>query len=90
MTLGKKNCREGVNVCMNYEFNLLHHAGVVDKRVHAAAEKRAAHKGDDDTHSGRGVKTSGQSGNSNIEVIFLPKHLARLAEGCLNTIKIHL
>ena len=29
MTLGKKNCREGLNVCMNYAFNMLHHARVV-------------------------------------------------------------
>ena len=33
---------------MNYEFNLLHHFGVVAKRVRAAA---AAHEGDDDTPS---------------------------------------
>ena len=25
LTLGKKKCREGLNVCMNDEFNLLHH-----------------------------------------------------------------
>ena len=40
---------------MNYEFNLLHHVGVVAKRVRAAA-----HEGDDNTPSGptgRGVKT---------------------------------
>ena len=56
MTLGKKKCREGLNVCVNYEFNLLHHAGVVAKRVCAAA----AHEGEDNTPSGptgRGVKT---------------------------------
>ena len=55
LTLGKKKCREGLNVCMNYEFNLLHHVGVVAKRVRAAA----AHEGDDNTPScptGRGVK----------------------------------
>ena len=43
-------------MCMNYEFNLLHHVGVVAKRVCAAA---AAHEGDDNTPSGptgRGVK----------------------------------
>ena len=33
LTLGKKKCREGLNVCMNYEFNLLHHVGVVAKKV---------------------------------------------------------
>ena len=33
----------GVNVCMNYEFNLLYHVGVVAKRVCAAT---AAHEGD--------------------------------------------
>ena len=41
---------------MNYEFNLLHHGGVVTKRVRATA---AAHEGDDNTPSGptgRGVK----------------------------------
>ena len=37
---------------MNYEFNLLHHVGVVAKRVRAAAETTAAHKGDDNTPSG--------------------------------------
>ena len=39
---------------MNYEFNLLHHVGVVAKRVRAAA-----HEGDDNTPpgpTGRGVK----------------------------------
>ena len=46
LTLGKKECREGLNVCMNYELNLLHHVGVVAKRVCAAA---AAH---DNTPSG--------------------------------------
>ena len=43
---------------MNYEFNLLHHVGVVAKRVCVAAT--AAHEGDDNTPSGptgRGVKT---------------------------------
>ena len=55
--LGQKKCREGLNVCMNYEFNLLHHVGLVAKRVCAAA---AMHEGDDNTPSGptgRGVKT---------------------------------
>ena len=47
---------------MNYEFNLLHHVGVVAKRVCAAAAavETAAHEGDDNTPSGptgRGVKT---------------------------------
>ena len=58
LTLGKKKCREGLNVCMNWEFNLLNHVCVVAKRVCAAA-----HKGDDNTPSGptgRGVKTTGQ------------------------------
>ena len=57
LTLGKKKCRKGFNVCMNYEFNLLHHVDVVAKRVRAAA----AHEGDDSTPSsptGRGVKSS--------------------------------
>ena len=58
MTLGKK-VLGGVE-CL-YEFNLLHHVGVVAKRVHAAAAaaETAAHKGDDNTPSGptgRGVK----------------------------------
>ena len=42
---------------MNYEFNLLHHVDVVDKRLHVAAA--AAHKGGDNTPSGptgRGLK----------------------------------
>ena len=37
-----------------YEFNLLHHVGVVAKRVCVAA----AHKGDNNTPSGPGVKTA--------------------------------
>ena len=45
---------------MNYEFNLLHHVGVVAKRVRAtAAETAAAHEGNKNTPSGptgRGVK----------------------------------
>ena len=49
LTLGKKKCREGLNVCMNYEFNLLHHVGVVAKRVCA---ETAAHEGDDNAPSG--------------------------------------
>ena len=43
---------------MNYEFNLLHHVGVVARRMRAAAEM-TAHEGDDNTPSGptgRGVK----------------------------------
>ena len=36
---------------MNYEFNLLHHVGVVAKRVCAAAAETAAHEGDDYTPS---------------------------------------
>ena len=47
---------------MNYEFNLLHHVGVVAKRVcAAAAAETAAHEGDDNTPSGptgREVKTT--------------------------------
>ena len=42
LTLSKKKCREGLNVCMNYEFNLLNHVGVVAKRVCAAAAAAAA------------------------------------------------
>ena len=38
---------------MNYEFNLLHHVGVVAKgRRAAAAETAAAHEGYDNTPSG--------------------------------------
>ena len=48
LTLGKKKCREGLNVCMNYEFNMLHHVGVVAKECAAAT----AHEGDDNTPSG--------------------------------------
>ena len=63
LTLGKNKRREGLNVCMNDEFNLLHHVGVVVKKVRAAAaaETAAAHEGDDNTPSGptgRGVKTA--------------------------------
>ena len=36
---------------MNYKFNLLHHVGVVAKRVCAAAAE-TAHEGDDNTPSG--------------------------------------
>ena len=57
LTLGKKKCREGLNVCMNDEFNLLHHVGVVAKKMRAAAAE-TAHEGDDNTPSGptgRGV-----------------------------------
>ena len=59
LTSGKKKCREGFNVCMNYKFNLLHHVGVVARRVCAAAAAETAHEGDDNTPSGptgRGVK----------------------------------
>ena len=53
LTLGKKKCREGLNVCMHNEFNTLHHVGVVAKRVRAAAAETAAetaaHEGDGNT-----------------------------------------
>ena len=52
LTSGKKMCREGLNVCMNYEFNLLHLVGVVAKRVCAAAAE-TAHEGDDNTPRGK-------------------------------------
>ena len=58
--MGKKKCQEGLNVCMNYEFNLLYHVGVVAKKMSAAAAETVAHEGDDNTPSGptgRGVKT---------------------------------
>ena len=59
MTLGKKKkCQEGLIVCINYEFILLHHVGVVAKKVCAAAAE-TVHEGDDNTPSGpmgRGVK----------------------------------
>ena len=42
LTLGEKKCREGLDVCMNFEFNLLNHVGVVAKRVCAAAAAAAA------------------------------------------------
>ena len=44
-------CREGLGVCVNFEFDLLHHVGVVAKRVCAAAE--TAHEGDDNTPRGK-------------------------------------
>ena len=44
MTLSKKVPGGGVE-CMNYEFNMLHHVGVVTKKVLAAA----AHEGVDNT-----------------------------------------
>ena len=43
---------------MNYEFNLLHHVGVVAKRVRAAVAA-AVHEGDNNTASGpvgQGIK----------------------------------
>ena len=50
LTLGKKNCGEGLNISMNYEFNLLHHVGVVAKRLHTVVEM--THERDDNTPSG--------------------------------------
>ena len=44
LILGKKKCLEGLNVCINYELNLLHHVGVVAKRRRL--------EGDDNTPSG--------------------------------------
>ena len=60
MTLGKNNLLEWLIVCKNYEFNLLHHIGVVAKRCHATAETAMAHEGDDDTPSGRTVPLRAQ------------------------------
>ena len=37
---------------MSYEINLLHHVGVVAKKLRAAETAAAAHKGDDKTPSG--------------------------------------
>ena len=47
---------EGLNVCINFEFNLLRHVGVVAKRWRAAAE--TAHEGDNTPSgpTGLGVK----------------------------------
>ena len=45
-------CQGGFIDCMNYEFNLLHHVGVVAKRLCAAAAETEAHKGEDNTPSG--------------------------------------
>ena len=56
-----------MNVCINYEFNLLHHVGVVAKIVCAAvvaAAAETAHEGYDNTPSGptdREVKNTGPS-----------------------------
>ena len=36
----------GLNVCVNYEINLLHYVGVVAKRLRAAETAATAHKGD--------------------------------------------
>ena len=38
---------------MNYEFNLLHHVGVVDKRLFAAP---AEHEGDNNTFGPKGQR----------------------------------
>ena len=62
MTLGKEKSREGLNVCMIYEFNLLHHVGVVDKRVSAAAAE-TAHEGDDNTPRGKNEISRDQQDN---------------------------
>ena len=35
LILGKKISQEGLNACMNYEFNLLHHVGVAAKTLRA-------------------------------------------------------
>ena len=40
LDLGQKNYREGLYVCMNYEFNLLHHVGVLAKRLRGARRGR--------------------------------------------------
>ena len=64
LTLGKKKMPEGLNVCTNYELNLLHHVGVVAKRICAAVAETAAHEGDDNTPSGpmgRGVKMASKN-----------------------------
>ena len=37
---------------MNYEINLLHHVGVVAKRLCVLETAAAAHEGDDNTPSG--------------------------------------
>ena len=66
LTLGKKKCREGLNVFMNFEFNLLHHVGVVAKKVRAAAAAAgtaaAAHEGNDNTPSGKKRTDHGNEG----------------------------
>ena len=57
---------------MNYEINLLHHVGVVAKRVCAAAAAET-HEGDDNTPSGltgQGVK------NSSVSMVFFLAQLA--------------
>ena len=60
---------------MNYEFNLLHHVGVVAKTVCAAAAAAAAHEGEDNTPSGptgRGVKMAkGISPLSSLVLLYL-------------------
>ena len=40
-----------MNICMNYEFNLSHHAEVVAKRLRAATETAATYERDDNTPS---------------------------------------
>ena len=78
LTLGKKKSREGMNVCMNYGFNLLHHVGVVAKRVCAAAAETAgetaAHKGDDNTLFG----PKGPRGKKPLVAMFFYKLIQRL------------
>ena len=63
---------------MIYEFNLLHHVGVVDKRVCAGAA--AAHEGDDNTPSGptgRGAKIA-----INQPFRFVLQPLLNMSENC--------
>ena len=47
MIFGKKKLPEGLNVCMNYEFNLFHLVDIVAKKLRAAAE----HERDENTPS---------------------------------------
>ena len=58
LTLGKKNCREGLNVCMNFQFNLLQ----TMSETAVVAAVAAAHEGDDNTPSGSTHRRAGARG----------------------------
>ena len=49
-------CREGLNVCMNYESNLLHNVGVVAEKKSACGGEDSGAKGDDNPFRPNGLR----------------------------------